>query len=143
MVQAQARSSTNPSIVSSWSGSKSVIIAVPSSSVTYAEIRNSMNSMTDAQWGAYVRSLEGEKIRWTGYVEDVKETYSGDYELLVDMDAPEVLFSVYEVSFKVPSSVALSLNKDQQIEFEGIISSVSSMLGMLDVSLKQAKVIGY
>jgi len=143
MVQAQARSSTNPSIVSSWSGSKSVIIAVPSSSVTYAEIRNSMNSMTDAQWGAYVRSLEGEKIRWTGYVEDVKETYSGDYELLVDMDAPEVLFSVYEVSFKVPSSVSLSLNKDQQIEFEGIISSVSSMLGMLDVSLKQAKVIGY
>ena len=102
-----------------------------------------MKSMTDAQFKAYARSLEGTKIRWTGYVEDVKETSSGDYKLLVDMDPPSVLFSVYEVSFKVPSSVALSLNKDQQVEFEGVISSVSTMLGMLDVSLKQAKVIGY
>jgi len=143
MVQAQARSCANPDITSSWSGSKSATIAVPLSSVIYTEIRNSMKSMTDAQFKAYARSLEGKKIRWTGYVEDVKETSSADYKLLVDMDAPEVLFSVYEVSFEVPSLVALSLNKDQQVEFEGIISSVSSMFGMLDVSLKQAKVIGY
>jgi hypothetical protein len=99
--------------------------------------------MTDAQFKAYAQSLEGKKIRWTGYVEDVKGTSSGDYELLVDMDGPNVLFSVYEISFKVPSSVALSLNKDKQVEFEGIISSVSNVFGVCCVSLKSARVVGY
>jgi len=144
MIQAQARSSANPNIVSDWSGGKSVTIAVPLSSVTYTEIRNSMEPMTDAQFKAYVRSLEGKKIRWTGYVEDVKETSATDYKLLVDMDSPSVWLSVYDVSFEVPNSVALSLKKDQQVEFEGIISSISNVLGVhVEVSLKQAKVIGY
>ena len=143
MVQAQARSSANPNVVSDWSTSKSVTVTVPLSSVTYTEIRNSMKSMTDAQFKAYVRSLEGKRIRWTGYVENVLETSSAQYKLLVDMDAPSVLLSVYDVSFEVPNSVALSLKKDEQVEFEGTISSVSNVFGVCDVSLKQAKVIGY
>ena len=143
MIQAQARSSANPNIVSDWSGGKSVTIAVPLSSVTYTEIRDSMKSMTDAQFKAYVRSLEGKRVRWMGYVEDVKEVSSTSCKVLVDMDPPSVLFSVSDVSFEVPSSVALSLKKDQQVEFEGIISSISNIFGVCDVTLEQAKVIGY
>ena len=59
------------------------------------------------------------------------------------MDAPSVLFSVYDISFKVPESVGLELKKDQQVEFEGIISSISNVFGVCVVSLEQAKVMGY
>lgn len=142
-----AASGSSPAVTITMDSDKSVTAHFkaaalpPQGEVTYAEIRNSMKSMTEAQFKAYARGLKGKKIQWSGYVEDVKETSSGDYELLVDMDAPSVLFSLSDVTFKVPNSIALSLQKDQQVEFEGIISSISNVFGVCAVSLEPANVI--
>jgi hypothetical protein len=128
-------------VISGYSCKSNEILpeSVPLSSVTYEEIRNAMKSMTNAQFKAYVSTLEGKKIQWIGFVEDVKE----NYELWIDMDSPSVLLSVQDVTFKIPKALALSLRKDQKIEFEGIISSVFEVLGSCQVSLKSAKVIKY
>ena len=33
--------------------------------------------MTDVQFEEYAKSLKGKRIRWKGYVEDVKEKFFG------------------------------------------------------------------
>jgi len=108
---------------------------------SFFTIRNNIERMTEAQWKAYVRSLKGKRVKWTGWVEDVNEKWIGGYELLVDMDSPDAFLSVYDLSFDIPDDLALKLNKDQRVSFEGDISHVFNILGSCRVSLDEAVVV--
>jgi len=106
----------------------------------FAEIRNNMNRMTEAQWKKYARSLKGKTISWSGWVEDVNEKFFGGYELWVDMDPPNVAMSVQDVTFEIPDELALKLRKDQRVVFTGTIKSVMNVLGSCSVTLENGQV---
>jgi len=97
--------------------------------------------MTDIQFEEYAKSLKGKRVRWKGYVEDVTEKFFGGYKVLVDMDSPNDPISVQDVTFDVSKEQAISLTKDDKIEFEGTISLVFSMLTSLQISLDKANVV--
>lgn len=109
--------------------------------LSFREIRRSKENMTDIQWEEFSESLKGKRVRWNGYVEDVSKKMFGGYEVLVDMDPPSEQLSVQDVNFSIPKEQAASLKKDSPISFEGVISSVMSILGSIQVSLKDAKVL--
>jgi len=93
--------------------------------------------MTEAQWKAYLPTLEGNLvIGWTGWVEDVDVKLAGDYELLVDMDPPSELFSTSDVRFVIPGDMALELQKDQEVTFSGTIDHVQEFVGSIIVYIK-------
>ena len=100
-----------------------------------------MHNLTEAQFKAVARGLEGRSIRWRGWVEDVNEKMFGGYELWVDMDSPNVIISVQDVTFDVSENLALSLRKDAPVSFEGTIRSVMNVIGSLSVQLTNAVVL--
>jgi hypothetical protein len=57
------------------------------------------------------------------------------------MDSPNEPISVQDITFEVSKEQAISLTKDNKIEFEGTISSVLSILTSLQVSLDKANVV--
>jgi len=113
----------------------------PSAALDYRYIRWTMKAMTEAQWKAYARSLQGQKVTWSGWVEDVNEKFFGGYELWVDMDPPTDEFSVQDVTFDISADLAMKLQKDQVVKFEGVIESALDVLGACSISLKDARVL--
>ncbi|RKZ36408.1 MAG: hypothetical protein DRQ49_18010 [Gammaproteobacteria bacterium] len=111
------------------------------STLSFRKIRKNLKSMTDIQFEEYAKSLKGKRVRWKGYVEDVTEKFFGGYKVLVDMDSPNDPISVQDVTFDVSKEQAISLTKDDKIEFEGTISLVFSMLTSLQISLDKANVV--
>lgn len=102
----------------------------------YNEIRSTVEGMTEAQWKAYLPTLEGNIVaNWSGWVEDVDVKLFGDYELWVDMDSPDELFSIQDVTFIIPEDVALELQKDQKVTFSGVIDRASNVLGSVQIDL--------
>jgi len=110
------------------------------SNVSYYHLRDRMKSMTEAQWKDYARSIRGQRVQWSGWVEDVNEKFLGGYELWIDMDPPGQL-SVSDVEFDIPADVALRLKKDQEVVFRGTIRSALDTLGVCSVHLADAEVI--
>jgi len=104
----------------------------------FAEIRSNVEGMTEAQWKAYLPTLEGMLVEnWTGWVENVNVV--GDkYELWVDMDSPDTLLSAQDVYFLIPNDIALELQKDERITFSGRIKSVTEFLGSVSLRLEDA-----
>ena len=100
-----------------------------------------LNNLTEAQFNALARGVEGRRVRWSGWVEDVNEKMFGGFEVWVDMDSPAQMISVQDVTFGVPQSIALSLRKDSRLTFEGTIASVLNVFGSLQVTLKDARVL--
>jgi hypothetical protein len=105
--------------------------------VTYAEpyltITSKVSNMTEAQLEAYLATLLGKTVNsWTGWIEEVK-VVGNSYELWVDMDPPDVLFSIHDVAFPIPNDIALKLQIDQQITFSGRIVSADDFLGTIDL----------
>jgi len=92
--------------------------------------------MTEAQWKAYLPTLKGMLVEnWTGWVEEVN-VVGGGYELWVDMDSPDTLFSVQDIYFPVPNDIALELQKGEQVTFSGRIKSVTEFLGSVSLHLE-------
>lgn len=113
----------------------------PIADISFLEIRQKMENMTDLQFEEYTKSLKGKRVRWNGYVEDVKEKLFGGYEVLIDMDNPNEPLSVQDITFNTPKEQAVSLQKDSPIHFEGTISSIINILTSLQISLDNAKVL--
>ncbi len=114
--------------------------STPEPAPSYATIRAQMEGMTEAQFKQYARSLKGKQVHWTGWVEDVNETLFGNYEVWVDMDAPDELLSVQDVTFDVPADVALSLRLNQKITFTGIIDSALNVLESTQITLSEVTI---
>ncbi len=104
--------------------------------------REAIVGMTEAQFKQMASQLEGKNIvSWSGWVENVNVKTFGGYEVWIDMDSPDSLLSVQDVTFDVPEQLALSLSKDNPINFSGEIESVSNVLGSLQIRLKNAAVL--
>ena len=116
-------------------------VSEPVESISFADIKYNMNQMTELQFKEYVKSLEDKKIRWNGWVEEVEEKLFGGYKVLIDMDSPNDIASVQDITFEVPKEQAISLKKDEMITFEGKISSILNILTSLQVSLDNAKIV--
>jgi hypothetical protein len=99
-----------------------------------------MEALAGADWERYVDELEGTRANnWIGWIEDVHKTTAGAYELRVDVDSPDVVFSGHNVTFGVSDEVALQVEKDQQITFSGRIESVENVLGSLQIRLQDVE----
>lgn len=105
---------------------------------SYEEISDEVASMTEAQWKEYLPTLSGLRVEsWTGWVVDVDESLGGDYELWVDMDSPDDIFSTQDVYIPVTDDAALEFNKGQQVTFSGIIDRASEFLGDVIIHIKE------
>lgn len=103
--------------------------------ISFMDIRANMEKMTDLQFDKYVKPLKGKVIRWTGWIEQVKEKFFGGYEVWIDMDSPEESFSVQDITFDVSEGIAEVLEKDGKYKFVGTIKSIHKILGSLQVNL--------
>jgi hypothetical protein len=112
--------------------------APATSNVTYAEIRDNMTAMTDIQWDEYVKTLEGVRIEWQGWVEEVKASGSDQVQVMIDMDAPTETMSVQDLYIYLPLDQGKSLKKDQPITFVGTISSVLNLFGVCSINIDNA-----
>ena len=108
---------------------------------SFQEIRSKMTSMTEAQRNIYAKGLENKTVSdWTGWVEDVNKKLLGGYELWVDMDSPNELLSVQDITFDIPNDLALKLQKDSKVTFSGKIEIASNTLESLSIKLVEATV---
>lgn len=111
-------------------------------SLVYNDIRYSMReAWTEAQFKAYARGVDGKRVRWTGWIDDVNEKLLGGYEIWIDMDPPTADLSTYDVSFDITAQQAMNLQKDRRIEFEGTIKNMMDIMGSLNVSLDDGKIL--
>ena len=97
--------------------------------------------MTEAQWNHYVDQIVGTWVtNWTGWIDDVNEKTFGGYELWIDMDPPDEVLSVYDVTFDISDEVALQVTKDNPIAFSGKITAVTDISGVgLVITLDEAE----
>ena len=97
--------------------------------------------MTEAQWNNYVDQIVGAWVtNWTGWIDDINEKTLGGYELWIDMDPPDEMLSVYDVTFYISDEVALQIIKDTPITFSGKITAVTDILGVgLVITLEEAE----
>jgi len=103
------------------------------------QIRNP--DLTELQRKKMIEPYFGKKVLWQGWVEDVKEEESGGYVCFVDMDSPEVFFSVYDLKIQVDSELALKLRKNQIVYVTGVIKSIDVVAGIFSVELINPKLI--
>ena len=108
----------------------------------FEEMRDNGEEMTEAQWKAYSDSLKGLAVTdWEGWVSNVdKEVLGSKYQLFVDLDSPDELFSTYDVYFYIPESDALKYSREQRVRFSGVIDHVTLMLTAVSIELADATV---
>jgi hypothetical protein len=112
----------------------------PATAPSYWEIEENMKAMAQAEWDGYVEKIEGTWASdWVGWVEDVRKTAFGGYELRIDVDSPDVIFSGRNVTFDISDEMASQVKKDQQITFSGRIESVTTVLGSLQIQLQDVE----
>lgn len=115
--------------------------ALEAQSTNFASIRASMEKMTDLQFKKLGEALKGKKVRWSGWVEEVKEKFWTDgYEVWIDMDSPDQTFSIQDVQFDVPEDIALKIEKDMRITFEGTVEYIQNVFGSCQIQLVDAKI---
>jgi hypothetical protein len=79
---------------------------------------NSLDAMTDLQKKNYVLTLPGKMVNWTGTVDNV----TGDGLVMVKLPAP----FMGSITLKgVPTDVALKIDRDNLVEFTGMIESIN------------------
>ena len=122
---------------SSNSGSSSSTSDEREEAPSYSTIENNCAKMTDAKWNVYAETLVGKKVtNWRGTVTEVNETLFGDYEVWIDMDNPDVLFSVQDVYLPCSEETAFKYNKGDSITFSGVIESATDLLGTVNIRLE-------
>lgn len=103
--------------------------------VDFETIRNNMKGMTSVAWSDYTKSLQGQKVNWSGWVADVKQQWLGGYKILVDMDPPKTI-SVQDVYLEdIDKDVATRFGKGEHVRFSGTIKSVTYVFGACAVNL--------
>jgi len=109
----------------------------PIEDVDFFAVRDKQKDMTDAQRKPYLEGLEGKRVEWTGYVEEVKD----NGKIWVDMDPPEELLSVQDCYIYVPEEDALLYNKDQQVTWRGDIKRASVVLGSMSIDFEDVVIV--
>ena len=94
--------------------------------------------LTDLQRKKIIEPYIGNRVLWQGWAEEVKEKGNG-YVVCVDMDKPEIVFSVYDLTIPVSETLALKINKDQIVYIAGTIKSIDMIMGTFSVELTNPK----
>jgi len=129
--------SNNSTSSNSSSSNSSSTPDVGEEAPSYRTIANNCERMTDAKWNVYAKTLVGKKVTdWRGTVTEVNETFFGDYEIWIDMDDPDVLFSVQDVYLPCSEETAFKYNKGDSITFSGVIESATDLLGTVNIRLE-------
>ncbi len=97
------------------------------SGITFYEIKEFREGATEIQWEEYKEQLKGKRIAWSGTIDDVEKTL-GSYFAWVCMDYYCLNRSYFTIENE---ELAFSLQKGQQISFEGYIDP--SMMDFLDL----------
>lgn len=84
-------------------------------------------SITDIQRKQIIKSYIGKRVSYQGWVEDVQEK-GGRYFCLIDMDSPNVAFSLYDFKIQISESAAMSLRKGQIIYVAGKIKRIDNTI---------------
>ena len=119
------------------SGPQATATPKPIEDIDFFAIRDSYAEMTDAQWKPYVEGLEGRRVRWTGWVEDVDD----NGRVSIDMDSPEETFSLSDCYFSVPKEEATDYNKDQKLTFDADLADIETFLGSMSIRLDEVVII--
>jgi len=106
--------------------------------ITVEDIHDELANKTDAQIDAYLESLQGVRVSWSGTVNDVT-TFGGFTSVIVTMKVPGLLRSA-ECSVSIPKDQALNYNKGQAVSWTGAISRASLIGSQLDVSFVSAQI---
>lgn len=85
--------------------------------LSYEDIKNKKDSLTDFQFTLYLKPHLGKYVSWSGFVKEVKEDVEG-IVLHVDMEKYSK-YSSTDVSALILPEMALSLKRRQKIFFEG------------------------
>lgn len=104
--------------------------------LSYDSIQKKADSMTDAQFDEYEKSIIGQYVAWYGKLSDVDQNITNsDYEVKIDMDG-----NAFDVQFDVNKSTALGLRKGQQYNFKGEIKRATKVFGAVIVTLKNTQI---
>lgn len=110
-----------------------------SEEITFEKIRQMRkDAVKVSEWEKYRdEHWIGKRIEWTGRVLFViePETKGNPYEIRMELDPPETLFVHYDVSFYLPQEEATSLEKGQEITFQGDIKRIRELGGTVDIVL--------
>ena len=91
--------------------------------ITFADIQESYDTLTDMQWKSYEEGLRGTRVHWIGEVTQVR----GDRTVFLDFGTG-LLSTCYLEGLS--EEEAASLSKGDMIEFEATIRSVDRFLGL-------------
>jgi len=96
------------------------------SELSFQQIIDSHNQLTDAQWNDFTKKIKGSRVRWTGNVDNVN-VILGSYSVFVCMGESDCADNVM---FNVTQEMGEKLQKQQQITFEGEVGNITNILGI-------------
>ena len=105
--------------------------------IPFEKIRDVSSQLTDIQFNELKQALDGKKVKWSGYIVEVKEGGLGGYEVYIDVDLPENS-STYDISLWYSlfmKDFVTTLEKGKKIEFEGEISKMEKISDRLVITL--------
>jgi hypothetical protein len=113
------------------------------SDITYDEIiaftKTDKGLTTKAKGESKLYPFIGKRVEWSGWVFEAF-AQKDHFEVLVDMESPDILFSIFDVRLTTKDRQALSLNRDQKITFEGEIANIHKVLNKYLISIEKVKI---
>lgn len=113
----------------------------PDASSSYTGLCDQANGSTEAQWESrFEQEIKGRPVTWSGEVTEVFQDASGAYHAWVNLGHS---FSGNDVRLNdLNPDTALSLNKDQPVEFSGTIDYFGHLCvaGLVDVQVTNARI---
>ena len=104
---------------------KGTVESVTPLKLSYAIIREDLSSLRARDRKKYAAMLKGKRVRWAGWVSEIKEDRRKGFQLCVDMDVRSDPDKHYDVIFSISPDDVVTLGVDRPIIFEGTITSIS------------------
>ncbi len=101
--------------------------------LSFISLRDRLRSMTQIQRAEALEThLPGKCVRWQGWIDSVTEIGpDAGFRVLLDMDAPDVFLSTWDVELVIwLRDWALLLDRDQPVWVDGVIKSAQYSLGL-------------
>jgi hypothetical protein len=114
------------------------------SNITYSEIMNILKKNEEptikVKWAAQFEKYFGKKVSWSGWVANVSKR-KDFYEVLIDMDSPEVVISIQDVKLYTKDKKVLKLKDKQHVFFEGRIKDIEGFFNKYWIELDHGKIL--
>ena len=93
--------------------------------LSYGSLHDKRDDLTNSGWRSYLRSVVGEEVKWSGYVDHVDE-YG---QVWIDMDRPNSGDDTPDVYLRLEkdSPVVTDMEHGRPVTFEGAIKGVEAI----------------